>query len=517
MKIAKFFLILAFAVYIFLLAFNTITSPLQRDEGEYFYSAELLRQDGIPYKEAFMQKPPMIIYTYALAQTVSRSAFTPRLLALLSIFLTGLILAKILREEYGKKTALSFLVLFPAIIFLPMLQPFSAQPEIFLILPLAISWRYYMESEKNGPRYRYHLAGIGFFSAIAVLYKPIILPAAAFLIFYTIIKAGVRNGMTSTIGKSFFILAGGFFSSLMVLLPIAAKGGLQQMWEETVVFNSHYASAVGFNPPFGQALWVVWPLLVLFAWYLFKIRKHRLLFTGLFAGSLLGTAGSSIAHYYIIAVPPLSVICAAGLAGLTEFLNSKRVISNSSLAVFSFSAVISLMLITVWSHRFFLSPNEALYESYEAIEFEAAPMIANIIKENSSPQDKIFIDGSEPEILYYAGRKSATRFVIKYPLVLVPYYSEEYQDETVSDLKKNPPEIIVSYMTPNVLSRQSKRTGGLGNLDKYLTPLLMNDYKFRAAVSLPENFDKPEIVNSPEHLDSPHQAQYLVVYERKNK
>lgn len=62
------FIFCLFAGWLWLLCFNTIASPFQRDEGEYAYSAQLLREGGVPYKEAFMQKPPMIIYTYYLAK-----------------------------------------------------------------------------------------------------------------------------------------------------------------------------------------------------------------------------------------------------------------------------------------------------------------------------------------------------------------------------------------------------------------------------------------------------------------
>jgi len=48
------------------LRFNSFSAPFERDEGEYAYSAWIMRNGSMPYKNAFLQKPPLIIYTYSL-------------------------------------------------------------------------------------------------------------------------------------------------------------------------------------------------------------------------------------------------------------------------------------------------------------------------------------------------------------------------------------------------------------------------------------------------------------------
>ncbi len=51
-----------------ILRWNNYDAPLGRDEGEYAYSAQLLIQGIAPYQHAFIQKPPMVIYSYALSE-----------------------------------------------------------------------------------------------------------------------------------------------------------------------------------------------------------------------------------------------------------------------------------------------------------------------------------------------------------------------------------------------------------------------------------------------------------------
>src|SRR5262249_31120089 len=38
--------------------------PLERDEGEYAYAADVLARGGLPYRDVFLQKPPGIVFVY---------------------------------------------------------------------------------------------------------------------------------------------------------------------------------------------------------------------------------------------------------------------------------------------------------------------------------------------------------------------------------------------------------------------------------------------------------------------
>ena len=40
--------------------------PLERDEGEYSYISNVIADGGVPYRDAFDQKPPAVFYLYYL-------------------------------------------------------------------------------------------------------------------------------------------------------------------------------------------------------------------------------------------------------------------------------------------------------------------------------------------------------------------------------------------------------------------------------------------------------------------
>jgi hypothetical protein len=75
----------------------------------------------------------------------------------------------------------------------------------------------------------------------------------------------------------------------------------------------------------------------------------------------------------------------------------------------------------------------------------------------TSPNDYVFVAGSEPQILCYAKRFSPTRFVIAYPLMFPTPLAEGYQREAVQDLERHPPAVIVFARADTSWLRQ-KRT-----------------------------------------------------------
>jgi hypothetical protein len=85
------------------LRWNTYDLPLDRDEGEYAYSGWLVMQGIAPYEHAFLQKPPMVVYTYALASVlVPNTSWAPRILACIFLAAATVLLGLIVRVEFGR-------------------------------------------------------------------------------------------------------------------------------------------------------------------------------------------------------------------------------------------------------------------------------------------------------------------------------------------------------------------------------------------------------------------------------
>ena len=138
-------------------------------------------------------------------------------------------------------------------------------------------------------------------------------------------------------------------------------------------------------------------------------------------------------------MPALTLIVSAGLGVIASQAFFKDVSKKILLVVL----ILGFML---WGVRgqFSLAPNELGLWIYGNLNpFNEAILVADKVKSITSDFDTVFIAGSEPEILYYAKRKSPTRFVITYPLIINSPLRLSYQKEVVTDLTKQMPKAIV--------------------------------------------------------------------------
>ncbi len=70
----------------------------------------------------------------------------------------------------------------------------------------------------------------------------------------------------------------------------------------------------------------------------------------------------------------------------------------------------------MWPFLFVYTPAEAVRKIYPGNPFAEMPDLARRLAEVTRPEDRVFIFGAEPEILFYAQRLSATRYIFLFPL-----------------------------------------------------------------------------------------------------
>ncbi|MFZ0917282.1 MAG: hypothetical protein WAN04_10350, partial [Candidatus Udaeobacter sp.] len=154
------------------LRWNSYDAPLIRDEGEYAYAARLLLQGHVPYEQCFVQKPPMIIYSYALAELLAPRVFwLPRVLAGLCVAVSTGLLGYIAHKEFGPGVAIPAMWLVTPMVLLPGLEQFTANTEMFMLLPMMGVVALYVcgRHSNNGGGWIWFAAGS--LSAIALCYK----------------------------------------------------------------------------------------------------------------------------------------------------------------------------------------------------------------------------------------------------------------------------------------------------------------------------------------------------------
>lgn len=472
-NLLKISIIVLFISLFALLNWNSFTSPFAGDEGEYAYSAWLLRTGDLPYENTFLQKPPLIIYTYLFGQLISpESIVIPRILAAIFIFLTAILVGLIALKEWGKYASIFSIFIFLPLVYFPVNTPFTANTEVFMILPmtaLLALFVYFKNSKKIWP---YILAGV--LSSFAIFYKPISLLVVISIILFWLFEIYKNQKNFSSIIKPILLIGlSSLFSAIILLIPFFKV--LPILFQEVIKFNSYYIGSIG-NPIdnfifyLKRFLGYWWFLLIIFISLFFKIPQNIKYYLILLGIAILSIFSTPIGHYYIMIMPILALIFGA-------LYNSFLLKSNRKQKIIITIIVLPLIIYSMlysFKEQFFLSPNELSVWVYGTSNpYIESREVANHLAMITNPDDRVFVAGSEPQIYYYSKRKSMSRFDITFPLNLPTPYREKFQNELISDFEKTPPKAIV--LTKSILSGLSDNNNPTIFID-YFNILISENY-----------------------------------------
>ena len=446
--------VLGLAFLFVLLRWNNFDAPLTRDEGEYAYAAQLLLSGSAPYEHCFLQKPPMVAYTYALAGLLAPDVFwSPRILAGVFAALATVLLGYIARREFGPGAALPAMWLMTPMILLPELDQFIANTEMFMLLPLMATAAVYVHSRHcNGGAAHWLAAGI--LAALTVCCKYTAFPLLA-LVFAAWSFEEWRGGKSprAMAGHWLAALLGGTVAAAGVLAPFLLRDGGKRLWECTVAFNRFYAASPFFRTAnlwrkLGE-FWRFWWIPFLAPCLLvFKLEKRVWFWAMLFVGAWLVTAGSYYGHYYIAIMPFWALLVAVALRGFAGWVAIK--ISQPLNWLRPVLTGIVVLAVCAPDAAWLLRTREqfAVDRLGPWKTFLISPLVAARLAQHTAAGDFVYVAGSEPQILCYARRFSSTRFDIAYPLMIPTPLAKGYQAEAIHDLQQRPPAAIVLVRSP---------------------------------------------------------------------
>lgn len=460
------------------LRWNSYDVPLTRDEGEYAYSARLLLHGHTPYEDSFLQKPPMVVYSYALGGIVVPHVFWfPRVLAYLFAALATVLLGYIARWEFGRGVALPAMWMMTPMILLIGVEQFTANTEMFMLLPMMATIAIYVRSRHRGGSPALWIAG-GSLGALTIWYKYTAFPVLALIFTVWFLdewrqEKSVRRLCLYLVLVSFG-LAG---TSAIILGPFLARDGGKHLWDCTVSFNRFYAAETFALSSFWsrvQELWNSWWILFLVPLLLVLRREPRtLVWLGVFVAAWVTTVASPYGQYYVTVMPFWALLMAVAIRGFVTWLHGRPPDPyNWSGPIFGALVVLVLCWPDVpWIMR--TKEQFATDKMKGWSTFLESQRIAERIAELTTPQDFVYVAGSEPQILYYSLRFSPTRFTIAYPLMIPTPLAKGYQQEAIQELEKRPPAVIVMFRSNNSWLRQDDSPP---DILSYLTALLREQY-----------------------------------------
>ena len=448
--------------------------PLERDEGEYAYAGQLILQGIPPYELAYNMKFPGTYLAYAFIMKIFGE--TPagiHLGLLLLTTATALMLfwlgKKILDETAGVVAATSYAVLAASPAMLGLAGHATHFCAFFATAGLCLMWR--VRQKENWST----LAAGGMLFGAAVLMKQhaAIIAAWAGLSFalgkFFCAKDTIGKRLVSVAVFGFFMLAP--LSLCCLWLWHAGVFGKFKFW--TIDYAHEYASVVplayapqlfwhGFSKvvSLGGLLWFTAAAGLVFVWLDARWKNSRGWFLGFCAASALAVCPDFYfrKHYFLIALPALSLLAGAAVSGLRKILGEKnKNFPPGNWPLWGYALAVAVTIFTcaqVW----FVLPVQAIIRGanpsdhglYGADPLAESEIVAKFISENSTPTARVAVLGSEPEIYFLARRHSVTGYIYTYPLMEPQPFAVKMQHEMIGDLEANPPEFIV--FADNIMS-----------------------------------------------------------------
>lgn len=446
------------------LRWHLLGVPLERDEGEYAYGGQLLLQGVPPYQLLYSMKLPGIYAAYALVLGLFGQDQTGVHLGLLAVnLMTIAVVALLGRRVAGPWAGIGAGAVFAVLSMGQAVQGLFANAEHFVLLP-ALAGLLLLEMGIDTKR-PWMLLLSGVLLGMGVLVKQ---HGALFVIFallYLVLECWlVRDRLVDGLRQGMLLVSGALLPYLLTCVLLLKAGVFPQFWFWTVEYARAYTSQVSWAAAWGNfsdraaIIWAASPLLWLAAaagciLLVVKGRQlHRRSFVaGFVIASLLAVCPGLYfrPHYFILLLPAAAVLAGIGLAFAAGMvISQQRPRLLAGLTVLLIAVGVAQALYQQRHVLFELSPAQVTTETYWPNPFNESPEIARFLRENSRPTDTIAIIGSEPQILFYSGRRSATGYIYMYPLMEGHEFALTMQKRLIAEVEKAAPEYLVFVRNP---------------------------------------------------------------------
>ncbi len=468
------------AIFISGIAVDPTLSSMSRDGGAFAYCGEQIAKGALLYKDCWDNKPPAIYYLNATVFTLAGAKqWNLWLFQAIWLSITALVFFAIIRSIWTGRVAFLATMLMLLTLLYPVYFAGGNLTETYALLPIALAlgafWGYLRTNE------RAFLICIGFFSAIAFLFKPTYISS--------LIAAGMILLWARLRHREYYrLFADLVFLLLSFLLPLGlvaaywvAKNDLNDLLYAVFIHNRLYVeqgiSVKSFIATL-RILIVEQPLSALFGLTLISLivffvenwkksnpidhtpgsgfdpdYSHIYITAGLtiwLALDIIFVAlpGTNFRHYYQIPILTMAAICAS----LFFHLSKKRSLQNQvkSTTLFMSSLIVILLLpwiVEVVGKEFPSVTNWKAVLSNPQFTYYQPNEIEQFILDHSQPYQSILIWDYDPTIYFHVNRKSPTRFIfLRHLYTPIPGAVNGF-GEFMQSLMDDPPILIITSKT----------------------------------------------------------------------
>jgi hypothetical protein len=429
-----------------------LSMPLERDEGEYAYAGQLMLQGVPPYRLVYNMKMPGIYAAYAGIMAVFGQTPSGIHLGLLVVNLAAVVLIFVLaRQLLGSHGAVAACATYALLSTSPKVLGFAAHATHFVVLAALGGMILLLRAEERGGLAALFWSGVLF--GLAFLLKQ---PGGAFGLFglSVLLWTAFRRHPQSwklDVSRIGLFSAGVLAPILLTCLILYFLG----VWTKFYFWAVTYAAVHARNQAwaFGKANLIL---------YFSRLKWDGLLWIAAAAGlaclvttklnadrkfflaSLLAFSVAAVCptfyfswHYFVMILPAIAL-----LSGLAVSVAVELPALRGAAWIF----FVMCWAAVVYSNRaqfFELNPEQACVRTYFRNAFEVYPPIGDYLRANLPPDATIAVLGSEPELMFYSHRRSATGYIYMYDLVQDHPFREKMETEMKDEIDRAHPDCVV--------------------------------------------------------------------------
>jgi hypothetical protein len=462
-------LLLLVILFFALIRFHLRECPLERDEGEYAYTGQLMLQGIPPYQLVYSMKLPGTFAVYSLIHAVFGQTPSAVHLGLLFInaattFLVFLLARCLFGSLAGLVAGASYSLLSTS----PSVVGFAAHATHFVVLPALAGILLLLTAIEARRIWLFFFSGV--LLGLAFLMKQ---PGIMFAFFggLYLVKSEFRDRRLDWRGlapKAGAFILGSILPLALTCLVLLAAGSFQKFWFWTFLYSREYASIIGlgegihyfrlFAPEVVRPAFWIWAIagvgLSAPLWNR-KVEAQSSFVAGFLLFSFLAVCPGLYfrPHYFILMLPAIALLAGVAVSSARQSLLEGRHRAWSFLPVLLFLVAFANSIFLQREYFFEMDPLTACRSVYGTNPFPEAVKVGDYIKSHASPGARIAVLGSEPEIYFYADRHSATGYIYTYSLMEPHEYALDMQKEMIAEIEAAQPEFVVFVNVPASFGR----------------------------------------------------------------
>ncbi|HTY61056.1 MAG TPA: glycosyltransferase family 39 protein [Acidobacteriota bacterium] len=472
--------------------------PLERDEGEFAYMGQLMIQGIPPYLMAYNMKLPGMYAAYALVMAFFGQTIAGIHIGLMLGNATAIVLLFFLaRRLFNNTTAVVAAACYALLSLSPSVLGTVAHATQFMVPLILGGTLLLLRGVDSGSRRPLFWSGLLFGTAFLLKQHAIFFIAFALSYFVWMTIKKVPFDIKKLIAGSASLLIAAAVPFGITCILLYAAGVFKNFWFWTFTYGYQYVTENSLSnalvifaesAPHVIKYWLwVWVMagigLTSVLWDK-AARSRRAFIFGMMLFSFLSVCPGFYFrnHYFVTMLPVIALLAGIATNALIGLIPDRRAVRIAkAIPVFMIAAALIYPVIRYREFFFQAAPIRASQMMYGISPFPNSAEIAEYIKNHTTSGDRIVIFGSEPQICFYADRKSATGYIYMYALMEPQAFSGKMQSEVIREVESARPKYAIRI---NVLNSWVRRTDSDPMIFRWADEYFGNHYRMVGFVDI---------------------------------